>query len=201
MLVKQLHAQLVYTFKNKNIDTLKKNIIITRKLVEKLRDINYYIEITQKKPRGKSIRRLQKKRYRLGQIEIKRLKFTETQIKNALKNKPFKKPRIATLKRKKHLRKQTALLCSLEAKLPPPKIINKKLLKHWDDWTSSTMAILAGLETWVEDDVKIKKTIKEIIKENSLILKHIETRKGFDHPEKSKEWKKAITEWLAASRL
>jgi len=125
----------------------------------------------------------------------------ELQIRRALEHKSIVEPKIKIFKSKNHLKKQTALLCSMEAKLPPHDKINNKIFSRWNEWVSSTLAILVGLETWIEDGIKIHKPVKNIIKEKADTLKQIEAKYGFDQPQKTKQWKKAVIEWLAASKL
>ncbi|MBU0614473.1 MAG: hypothetical protein KJ601_00090 [Nanoarchaeota archaeon] len=191
-LLKQLRRQLIYTYQNPELKELKDNLIITREIVKKIRDINFYINIL-KHTRWP---------YRLGVLEKRRLKFVEKQIKRGLRNIKLQAPKTRRFNRKNHLKRQSALLMSLEAKLPPPELVHSHIFDVWQTWQASTFSLMSALEVWFDDGIKINETVKDIIKERADNLKKEEAHMALSqNPKKTKAWSKAVTLWMAAKEL
>lgn len=224
-LIKDLHKAITTTLaidfdkakQEKVLTNIRTNLPIIREIVLKLRDIDYFIEtcIFKKRPIRRSVKKLSKKRYNVWSGEKKKLKICEIEFMQKLMNvEPAKKVIIQTKikeakkpkSQKRLIKKQTAILCSLEAKLPPPSAVKPILLKgdNFTAWASTTLSLLAALETTSDqEDINEKRPIKVIIKEKAeqLSLKESEYLIKEKPGKKKKAWKKAVIEWLAAKRL
>lgn len=175
ILMKKLHESIVKTFSikkdkfsKKALDLLKIKLHNTRKIINKLRSINYYLETTfleelklpKVKIKAKS-QRLQRQDD-LARDELEALEYTAYKLigevvmldKKVLQGYSKKERNIA--KKEKIavsdlgfiLRKETQALEHLEAKLPPPKAASTTLLKEpvFTHWASRVFALLSYLE-------------------------------------------------------
>lgn len=208
-IVKHLHALIIKTFSinpdkiksHKSVlNVLKNNLRVIRRLVIKLRDINYYLEntllgeikLTKKiirwdKLDDKAIKKLieeegvikKKELEKLEHITYKLIERTISLDQRLLKRYKRKEERIlkkATIKindLKKMLAKESDLLAHLEAKLPPHKI-KKSLLKKakFSEWVSKIFALLSAFENEYEKE----SLIFEKLKRNEKLRKKIDIK-------------------------
>jgi len=194
LLLKQLHELLIQTLaidlkkEDKAIAILKANMTLLRRLVMKLRDINYYLETVFLEELGllkinigilgkTELQKLQKQEDSLSKEEITKLEqivyeliekliFTD---KRLLKD--YKKKEIEAEEEKElginHLepilKKESELLCHLEAKLPPANNIRKDILKskNFTHWITRLLALLTALESNYQKEIKIFNKLKQ----------------------------------------
>jgi len=245
LLIKYLHDAIIKTFSIKDIKAdqktlkgLKNNLEIIRKLIDKLKDINHYLEevflkeIGAKK-RFRGIKRLIEVKFPIDKKELKNIESTIYTLiekiifldNRLLKN--FKKEEIKVVEEEetsvedieKILKKETELLCHLEAKIPPPKKLSKHMLDKvlFDHWVARIFALLTALEYQsqkesdilrkLKEDQKIKSKIEvkinHLIKEKKEMLAVKEGRviSAAKLSSMDKEWKKAINECAAVVKL
>ena len=212
ILLKKLHSGLVSTFSiprkvlNKRLmDPLRRRLQNIRKIINKLRSINYYLESAflddLRKPKSKIItskQRLLSSTLAKGELEeleyaVYRLIAEAVVLDKKLLDEYSKKERTILIKEKislgnleKILGKDSTLLEHLEAKLPPPKMLNAKMLNEpvFTHWVARIFALLSYLEyVCVNEDKaymqfkknkylksKINKKITQILKERAKLL-------------------------------
>mgnify|MGYP001584981591 FL=1 len=214
MLVKKLHEAVTTAFSidkknfNKNtFESLKKRLDIIRRTVIRLRSINYYLEtmfledlrLSKTKAKGKGSRlKLQNGlvRNELEALEYIAYRLIEEAVvldKRLLKE--YKHKEKDVIKREKIeikdigliLRKESAALEHLEAKLPPPKAASVSLMKEptFTHWVARVFALLSYLEHMYGKEsvifsklkknkatrTKINRKIIHIMKERARLLK------------------------------
>lgn len=219
-LAKALHKVIIKTFsldiskirdKKREIDKLKENADIIRKVIQKLADINNYIEesmlrelgiikkslITEAVKDPRPIQYLEKKRVisksYISKIEhtvyelIQRIIFFDRELLKSYRRKKVKvvsneKLEIKSLDR--ILMSQTELLEALEAKIPPPSNVKAKLLSKgiFNQWVPMVFALLSGFET----EYWKEKEIFSILKKDSKLRKKIEKKIKYIISEKDK---------------
>ena len=192
-LIRELHNTITKTFSinskvynNKSIESLKRNLADLRNITSKLRSINYYLETTFlgelkllkfKQSQGPRV----KEQYDLARDELEILEYTAYKLieKAAILDKRLlseykHKAKTVLMKESAEakgldqiLRKESILLEHLEAKLPPPKIVNAALTKEpaFTHWVSRIFALLLHFE-WL---YKQESLIFSKLKKNKLI--------------------------------
>jgi len=208
-IIKHLHALIIKTFSinpdkirsHKSIlGVLENNLKVIRRLVIKLRDINYYLEntllgelkLTKKiikwdKLDGKAIKKLIEKESVIKKKELEKLEhitykliertiFLDQRLLKRYKGKEERILKKATVKiqdLENLLRKESDLLAHMEAKLPPGKI-KKSLLKktNFSEWASKIFALLSTLENEYEKE----NLIFEKLKKNEKLKKKIDIK-------------------------
>lgn len=175
ILLKKLHSMVIGTFSldkkrlsKKTFECMKKRLHIIRKIITKLRSINYYLEtaflqelsISKIKAGDKSLRLRQ--RETLAKGELGALEYTSYKLigkvvaldRKLLKGYSgrgasiIKKEKIEAKNLGSILSKQSELLEHLEAKLPPPKAATIALAKEpvFTHWVARIFALLAYVE-------------------------------------------------------
>lgn len=218
ILVKKLHSSIIRTFSinrdkidKSSLDLLKKRLHIIRKIIDKLKSINYYLETTflgdlrlSKTKFSYRVSKFKQKDISSGELEA--MEYTAYKLigqavaldKRLLKEyakKEFKvlvKEKIELRDIDSILRKESALLEHLEAKLPPPNVVSKILLRPliFTHWVSRVMALLSYFEhNYAEErkifselkqnksiKKKINKKITNLIEESAKLLKIMEQK-------------------------
>lgn len=190
MLVKKLHEAVTTAFSidkknfNKNtFESLKKRLDIIRRIVIKLRSINYYLEtmfledlrLSKTKVNGSDSRPIQQNnlvRNELEALEYIAYRLIEEAVvldKRLLKE--YKHMEKDVIKREKIeakdiglvLRKESIALEHLEAKLPPPKAASVSLMKEptFTNWVARVFALLSYLEHMHEKESVIFSKLKK----------------------------------------
>lgn len=222
ILLKSLHASLAKAFSaNKGklnrqaLESLKARLANIRKIINKLRSINYYLETTffqDIRISGVKIpyssQRLAHKQA-LARDELEALEYMAYQLigkaimldKKLLQEYSKKKRRV--IEKEKHelnglswvLAKETELLEHLEAKIPPMSAANANLLKEplFSHWISRIFALLGYLEHVYSKE----KCILRQLKKNKDVKSRIE--KKISHLIKEKSGLLRIMEHKAAS--
>ncbi|MBS3097559.1 hypothetical protein J4209_02065 [Candidatus Woesearchaeota archaeon] len=221
-LADNLHKLIVKTFSvcikkiktKKIIEDLKTNLKLLRLLIDKLGDINYYLEtvfleeIGQIKVKGlksldkKNLKELSaKEREHVPKKELEKIEFTVYKLieksifldKKLLDEYKTKEEKIVEQKKvglkdlESLLKKESELLCHIEAKLPPPSKVRGLLLEEttFSHWASRVLALLVAFENEYEKEKiifneikknnktkrRIDKKIKHLIKEKWDLLK------------------------------
>jgi len=175
MLLKRLHSLVIGAFsirknkfRRKQFESFKKKVHNIRRVVIKLRSINYYLATTFIRELGlpfnvQAGREKTERPIQLDNDELAMLEFTAYKLiseavvlDNRLIEEYARKQRVAVLKEKSDIRdlrailgKETALLEHLEAKLPPPSRITRALLKEpiFTHWVARVFALLGYLES------------------------------------------------------
>ena len=175
ILIRQLHNGVVKAFsikrqdlRNTAFESLKKRLHNIRKLIIKLRSINYYLETTfleeskiSKLKISYDNTKLRQKNY-LTKNELEMLEYTAYKLiegavmldKRLLKEYGHKVQGISSKEKIEVrgiglvLKKQSELLEHLEAKLPPPKAVSAALMKDpkFTHWAARVFALLAYVE-------------------------------------------------------
>ena len=211
ILIKKLHDFIVKTFSidkkkfsKKDFDSLKKRLHSIRKIIIKLRSINYYLETTflqelkipkikitnenSKLKRQKSLARdelevLEYTTYKL----IKEVVMLDKRLLSGYAHKERKalgKEKIEVKDIGLILRKESELLEHLEAKLPPPKAATIALMKEpiFTHWVARIFALLSYLEhIYAKEAVVFSK-----VKKNKLARAKINRKISYLMKEKSK---------------
>ena len=196
--IKKLHDSIIEAFSvsnakfsKKTFDVLKVRVYVLRKLINKLRSINYYLQTLflqeLRNPKiavGRSDSR-PKQVDALAHNDLEILEYTAYKLiekaimldKNLL-SEYSKKRMIIAVKEKlaindleKILRKETAILEHLEAKLPPANALTKDLVRQpkYTHWVARVFALLSYLghlyyqEASIFNNLKMKKKAKIII--------------------------------------
>ena len=173
ILLKKLHELIVSTFSidrkkfgNKSFESLKKRMHGTRKVINKLRSINYYLETTFLEDLNLSKRmtgeKKSKPKHELEKNELNALEYAAYRLiskavmldKRLLKEYAQKSESAATKEKEETqdlrvlLRKESLLLEHLEAKIPPPKAVSMRLLAEpmFTHWTARLLSLLSYLE-------------------------------------------------------
>lgn len=175
ILIKKLHEIIAAAFSvnkskfnKKAFDLLKNRLHNTRKIIHKLRSINYYLEtvfveelgLSKFERTGKSLRPKQERA--LARDELEALEYTAYNLivkvvmldKRLLKGYAHKERKVVREEKSEAkclgfiLKKESELLEHLEAKLPPPKAASMDLMKEpkFTDWVSRVFSLLSYLE-------------------------------------------------------
>lgn len=188
-LIEKLHEAIVKafsinkkSFNKKTFDLLKKKIYNIRKIILKLRSINYYLETTFLEELKLSKIRINYSTKKIRQQdfvgdELDELEYTAYKLigevvsldKSLLKEYSHKEERI--LKKEKIeikdleliLREESTLLEHLEAKLPPPKSADIALIKEptFTHWVARILALLTCLEHIYAKEVIVFNKLKK----------------------------------------
>ena len=202
ILIKKLHKAIVTTFsidKNrlnkKTFDSLKKRLHKIRKIILKLRSINYYLEtifleelrfskIKIKDRSSKLNQQTALARNELEALEYAAYKLIEEVItldKKVLseyiikEEKVISKEKIEIKELDLILRKESELLEHMEAKLPPPKAATINLVKEpiFTHWVARLFALLSYLENLYAKEAKVFVKLKKNKKLRAKISKKI----------------------------
>lgn len=219
ILMKKLHTAIVTTFSinkkgfsKKAFEFMKRRLACIRSIVVKLRSMNYYLEtifledLKLSKLKLRSGRQDPKQRKDLARDELEALEYAAYRLigeavmldKRVLKEYAKKEERIISKEKIEAndlgliLGKESMLLEHLEAKLPPPKAAEIKLLKEpiFTHWTARVLALLSFLEHAYSKEtmsigklkknkelgLKIGKKITHLIKEKSKLLEIMEEK-------------------------
>lgn len=179
------------------LDILKNNIEILRFLINKLRDVNYYLQTFFLEELGliKKLSIWQEKKTKEREIdyvpkkELEKIEHTVYELiakvifldKSLLKKYKAKEEKIIKRKKleikdlEKILKKQSELLCHIESKLPPKPKIKTNLLKKttFTHWSSRIFALLAAFENEYNKETDIFKKLKQNEKIKKIIEKKI----------------------------
>jgi len=189
LLIKKLHESIAKAFSinkkkfsKKNFDSLKKKLHNIRRIVLKLRSINYYLETAFLDGLKLAKIRIKDKSFNLNQQvnlaadELEALEFTAYKLigevvmldKRLLKEYTHREMKV--LKEEKSdakglgllLKKESELLEHLEAKLPPPKAAAIKLVKEpaFTHWVALVFALLSYLEHLCRKESEIFSKLK-----------------------------------------
>lgn len=210
ILIKKLHHAIVRTFSinkkrftKKTFDALKKRLHSIRKIVNKLRSINYYLEtIFLEELKLSKIKipkeSLKLKQNNLGKDELQALEYTaykligeavmlDKRLLSEYKHKEEKimgKEKIEVKDIGLVLKKESQILEHLEAKLPPPNaasiaLIKEPIFTHW-------VARLFALLTYLEHFYSKEKIIFGKLKKNKALRTKINKKIAHLIKEKSK---------------
>lgn len=211
ILLKKLHGMVIETFSldkkrlNKKIfECLKNRLHVIRKIIIKLRSINYYLETAFLKELNlskiKIINKSLKLRHHktLTKDELEALEYTTYKLIGKVvildrrllreytgkREAVIKKERIEIKNLSSILSKQSELLEHLEAKLPPPKAATIALTKEtmFTNWVARIFALLA----YVEHLYKKESSIFSELKKNKAARKKITKKIKQIAKEKSK---------------
>ncbi len=213
ILIKKLHGSIVAAFsvdkKKFNAKTfamLKKRLHSIRQIIIKLRSINYYVEAVFLKELGISKMKLSndarlRQQNAIAGDELEALEYTAYKLieeaamldKKLLSEYVHRGEKVLTKEKIEVkdigliLRKQSALLEHLEAKLPPPKAASFGLMKEptFTHWVARVFALLSYFEHLYAKEaiifgqlkknkkikIKISKKIMHLIKEKSELLR------------------------------
>ncbi len=195
ILIKKLHETIIKifsidkkTFNKKDFDTLRKKLHIIRRIIIKLRSINYYLETALlenvKILKIKMTKENSKLKHQdaLAKDELEALEYTTYKLigeavildKRLLKEYSLKEKKIITKEKLEEkdigliLRKESSALEHLEAKLPPPKAVSSDLIKEpiFTHWVARVYALLSYLghlyakEIMVFNKLKKNKAVK-----------------------------------------
>ena len=202
ILLKSLHTSLAKAFSinkgrlNRNsLESLKKRLANIRKVLDKLRSINYYLETTffqDLRIAGVKIQirnpRLRQKQA-LARDELEALEYTAYELigKAIMLDKKllgeYSKKEKKVIEKEKYelndlglvLKKETELLEHIEAKIPPMPAANANLLKEpmFSHWISRIFALLGYLEHIYAREKEIFRMLKKNKKVKSRIEKKI----------------------------
>ncbi len=210
ILLKTLEEVIIKTFsidldkinsKKSILSTLKTNLKVLRMIVNKLRDINYYLEenfLAEIGLRKRSLKVFKSKnpekliessRFLLSKKYINKLEHTTYKLiekiiifdKKLLENykekqeKIIKDEKIEIKDLTKLFKEQTELLNHLEAKLPPAKEIKAKLLQKtiFNQWVPRVFALLASIKEGYKKEQSIFKQLNKKEKIRKIINKKI----------------------------
>ena len=246
LLLEHLHEAIVKTFSikkiksdKKTVSTIKNNLRVIRNIIDKLRDINYYLETIFLKEIGfaklkkKGIKKLIEARFPIDKKELKKIEHTVYTLiekiifldNRLLRN--FRKKEEKVVEEEKIeiedlgdiLKKQTDILCHLEAKIPPPKKLSEHMLNKllFDHWVVRIFALLTAMEYQAHKESRILKKLKEdqkiknkvevkiehLVREKKRLLDVKEARiiSAAKLSSMDKEWERAITDAGAAAKL
>ena len=223
---------------------IKNNLKILRALTIKLRDINYHLETTfldeiglLQKPAFAGINRIKRlvkeDSAAISKKDINKLEDTAYRLIGRIINldkrlmREYKAKEKAIIKKQRFdikdlesvLKKQSELLCHLEAKLPPPNKIHPAILKqkNFTRWVSRVLALLCmieyscAIEKGIFSKLKSKKSIERKIRtyirhliEEKWELLEIKQKKvmSWDKAEEiDKEWKRINSHWATLANL
>lgn len=211
ILLKELHDSIVRAFSidkgkfgKKSFDSLKKRLHNIRKIIIKLRHIDYYLEtaflqdLKFSKPGIREKKSKIQRQDNLAKNELELLEYTTYRLieeaamldKRLLKEyagrqkKVTKKAKAESESLEMLLRKESILLEHLEAKLPPPKAATISMLKEpmFTHWVARVLSLLSYLER-----IYLKETsIFSKLKKNKLMRIKINKRISQMIKEKSK---------------
>ena len=190
ILIKKLHDSIIKAFSidkkkfsKKAFESLKKRVHNLRKLIIKLRSINYYLETTflgelnhsKIKISGKGAKLRQQSALASDELEL--LEYTAYKLigevvmldKKLLSEYAHKEKNV--LKKEKIdikglgliLKKESSLLEHLEAKLPPPKAVTLNLVEEpiFTHWVARIFALLSYLEHMYHKETNIFSKLKQ----------------------------------------
>ena len=175
LLIKKLHDSAVRAFSidkkkfnKKSLESLKKRLHNLRKLIIKLRSINYYLETTfleelkYLKIKSGNYSPGIRRQNALARDELEALEYTaykligevvmlDKRLLGEYKKKGkriLRREKIEVKDLKSMLGKNSELLEHLEAKFPPPKAVSKALIKEpvFTHWVARIFALLAHIE-------------------------------------------------------
>ena len=233
-LMEKFHNLIVNTFTNKK--SIKNNLDLLRKIIIKLRDINYYLQAVFLEEIGLKPKRtglIKEETAAIDKKELDALEYSAYKliekivfIDNALlKDYERKEEKITEEKETETkdleglLKKESELLCHLEAKIPPKSKFDERLLKkeNFGHWVARVLALLAALGHAYEKEMEIFKKLKQnqrIKKKLAMKIKHIlNEKKGLLKVREEKIlaaeklskmeaiWQKIFHEWAITSRL
>ena len=157
-------------FQNKDLKSFGKRLDSARKIILKLRDLNYYLEtvflqeLKLSRVKIKDSQSISKKQDGLAKDELQRLEYSAYRLiggaviadKKLLSEYSKKEEVIAGREKSEFksldmiLRKETILLEHLEAKIPPSKMAGRGMLQDpvFSHWASRVFALLIYLEHW-----------------------------------------------------
>ena len=202
LLINKLHESIAKAFSinkrnfsKKNFDSLRKKLHNIRRIVLKLRSINYYLEtaflsgLKLAKIRIKDKNSNLMRQENLAADELEALEFTAYRLmgevvvldKRLLKGYAHREKKV--LKEEKSdakdlgllLKKESELLEHLEAKLPPPKAATIKLVKEpaFTHWVARVFALLSYLEHLCRKEAAIFSKLKRNKSAKNMINKKI----------------------------
>lgn len=170
-------------FQNKDLKSLGKRLDSARKIISKLRDINYYLETTflqelkLSRVKIKDSSQVSKKQDGLAKDELQRLEYSAYRLigqaviaDKKLLQEYSKKEEIIAEKEKSELkslgtvlRKETILMEHLEAKIPPSKMAGMSLIRDpvFSHWAARVFALLIYLEHWHSGEKLIFSRLKK----------------------------------------
>ncbi len=174
ILIKRLHDSILKTFSvdkkkftRKTLELLRKRLDVIRRIIIKLRNLNYYLETTfLEELKTPKIKKTYSPRLNLPDnlakdelealeyITYKLIEDTVSLDKQLLKEYSTIGKRLLIKEREELkyldlvLRKESSILEHLEAKLPPPKEISTALIKEpvFTHWVARVLALLSYLE-------------------------------------------------------
>jgi hypothetical protein len=211
-LTERLHELVVRTFsidlnklysKRVALNTLKGNIKVLREFVNKLRDINYYLEENFLAELGLIKRSLRLYKHKNPEKLIERASFSlDKKYLNKLEHTTYKliekviifdKQLLNGYKSKgkevvteegvwvkdinKILKRQSELLAHMEAKLPPPSKVKPLLLTKniFSQWASTLLALLAAFESECKKERAVFQQLKKNGRARRIINKKIKS--------------------------
>ena len=155
-------------FQNKDLKSLGKRLDSARKIISKLRDINYYLEtiflqeLKLSRVKIKDSSSISKKQDGLAKDELQRLEYSAYRLigqaviaDKKLLQEYSRKEEMMTNREKSEfrsldsvLRKETIMLEHLEAKIPPSKVAGMNLIQDpiFSHWVARVFALLIYLE-------------------------------------------------------
>ena len=170
-------------FQKKDLKSLGKRLDSARKIISKLRDLNYYLEtvflqeLKLSRIKIKDISSISKKQDGLAKDELQRLEYSAYRLigqaviadKKLLREYSKKEKVIAGREKSEFksldmiLRKETILMEHLEAKIPPSKMVGINLLQDpvFSHWTARVFALLIYLEHWHSGEKLIFSQLKK----------------------------------------
>lgn len=182
--------------KKRILEEMKNNMEMLRELVEKIRSINHYLtdvllnEIGLTKGlsfkslvRGDINEKEELKKEDIDGLEylvynmIKKIVILDQRLLNKYKEKEesiLKESKVEVKDIEKVLKRETDILCHLEAKLPPASKTKSILLKKivFTEWVARIFALISAFENEYRKEEEIFKKLKE----NSSIKKKIEAK-------------------------
>lgn len=182
--------------KKKILEELKKNLNMLREIVIRIRSINHYIADVllnelglAKKPELKNLaggnakEKEMLKKNDIDKLEylvykmIKEIVILDQKLLNKYKEQEesiLKEVKVETKDIENIIRKETDILCHLEAKLPPADKTKSILLKKsiFTEWVSRIFALISAFE----NEYKKEEIIFKKLKEDSSIKKKVETK-------------------------
>ncbi|MBI3027158.1 hypothetical protein HYY70_03520 [Candidatus Woesearchaeota archaeon] len=190
ILIKKLHGFVISTFSidkgkfnKKSFALLRKRLHQIRKIINKLRSINYYLEtsfledLKLTKANAQDKLRSRSRHSTLAMDELEVLEYTSYKMieeavmldKRVLKGykhreiKLIRKEKVGIIHLGNVLGKESELLEHLEAKLPPPKSATKDLINNplFTHWVARIFALLAYLEFFYGKEQIIFKQLKK----------------------------------------
>ena len=202
LLINKLHESIAKAFSinkrnfsKKNFDSLRKKLHNIRRIVLKLRSINYYLEtaflsgLKLAKIRIKDKNSNLMRQENLAADELEALEFTAYRLmgevvvldKRLLKGYAHREKKVLKEERTDAkdlgllLKKESELLEHLEAKLPPPKAATIKLVKEpaFTHWVARVFALLSYLEHLCRKEAAIFSKLKRNKSAKNMINKKI----------------------------